>query len=215
MQVGIDLGDAPPEVVLGDEVDGEVELVELDVSVGARGREEGALDLAAGHVGGVDDPVRRVPALAPEVEVAVGRAVEVGAEPHQLADPLRPFGDDDPHDLLVAQPGPGDERVADVVLEGVGRGHHRRDPALRVVRVRLGRRLFRDDGDRAVLGGAEGEREPGDAAADDEEIEAFSHWFDGAIYAEAVLDTARSHIADSGCAPPDVPEVRPQSTGRK
>ena len=64
----------------------------------------------------MDDPVRRVPALAAQVEVAVGVAVELGAEVDQVADPLGPLGHHHPDDVLVAQPRPGNEGVRDVRL---------------------------------------------------------------------------------------------------
>ena len=180
VEVRPELAHVHAEVVLRDQIDGEVVLEQIDVGVVAHLREQRPLDLAARHVGGVDDPVGRVPALAAEVERCVrclALVIEVRAERHQLTHALRPLRHDDPHHLLIAQPGPRYERVVNVVLDGVGRVHHRRDSALRVVRVRLRRCLLGDDRDGAVLSGAEGERESGHPAADDEKVVSLCHHF--------------------------------------
>ena len=57
---------------------------------------------------------------------AVGRLalVELHAEVDQLADARRPFASRCAHDLLVAEPGAGVERVAHVQVEGVLAARH-------------------------------------------------------------------------------------------
>ena len=81
---------------------------------------------------GVDDAVVAVAALAGQrgPSLPSARRVERGAEAHQVADRLRRLGDQFAHDRLVAQPGTGGERVADVVLERVARVEHTGQPAL-------------------------------------------------------------------------------------
>src|SRR2546428_8454672 len=62
-------------------------------------------------------------------------------------------------------------RSAHVQLQRIVLGHHRRDPTLRVIRVRLRALLLGDDGDRGDLRNLQCKGQPRDAAADDEEIE--------------------------------------------
>ena len=67
------------QMVLGDDLDGEVMLVDVDAGIGTHGLDESALDLVAGVVGMVQDAELRVAALAVEVKCAVGAAVEIHA----------------------------------------------------------------------------------------------------------------------------------------
>ena len=60
--------------------------------------------------------------------------------------------------------------IADVVFDGVFRRQDRRDPALSIVRVGLFQVPFSDQSDGTLAGGFEGKREPGDPAADDENL---------------------------------------------
>ena len=145
-------------------------LEELDVGMRLHALQQRPLDLAPRHVGGVHDAVGRVAALAPEVERAVGGAVEVGAERDELAHAAGSLADHHLHHVRVAEAGAGHERVGDVVGRVVVRVHHGRDAALGVVGVGLGALFLRHDGDGAGIGDAEGERETGDAGADDEKV---------------------------------------------
>ena len=56
------------EVVLGYEFEGEVVFEDGDIGMRLHLRQEGTRNLTAGGVGGVHDAVRRMPALAPEVQ---------------------------------------------------------------------------------------------------------------------------------------------------
>ncbi len=142
------------------------------VGVRARGREQPALDLAAGGVLGVRDAPLGVAAFAREVERAAAVAIEVDAEAlDHLAHGLGPFAHAQLDDVAVAQPFADGERVLDVLREAVVLGiEHRRDPALRVVGVRLRRGALGADRHPAVLGGVERERQPRDAGAEHEII---------------------------------------------
>ena len=84
---------------------------------------------------GIDPARDRIP-VAPAAHFAcgggpVGARVERRAEAHQVADRRRRLGDELAHDGLVAQPGAGGERVAHVLLEGVGGVEDARQAALR------------------------------------------------------------------------------------
>ena len=106
----------------GDEVEGEGPLEHVDAGRDRRFVER-ALDLGAGTIAaGVDDAVVAVAALAGErrAEPVVAR-VERRTEAHEVADRRRRLGHELADDGLVAQPGAGRQRVADVLLERVGR----------------------------------------------------------------------------------------------
>jgi hypothetical protein len=63
-----------------------------------------------------------VPALAPEIELAMTRTVafiEMDADFHQLADRLRSFRHNRAHNFFVAEPGAGFDRVAHMQLERI------------------------------------------------------------------------------------------------
>ena len=122
----------------------------LDLGIGAHRGDERALHLEPGRVAaGMHHAVTRVAAFAGQREIAPARgAVEGGAEGRQLAYSRRPFGHQQPHGRLVADPDPGSEGVAQVLLGVVLRPERRGDPALRPagrsgVQQRLG-----DDHDR-------------------------------------------------------------------
>ena len=167
-------GDVLAQVVLGDEFEREMVLEDFDVGVLRDSGQKRPLHLAPGRIGGVDDAVVRVAALTPEVQRAVflGKS---GPHRHQLAHPLRPLAHHNLDGLAVTQPGSGNQGVLDVLLGGVLGGHHRRDAALRVVRVRLDRLFLRDDGDAAMLGHAKRVGKPRHAATDNEKIELERH----------------------------------------
>ena len=82
-------------------------------------RPSGRCDGGCGHL----------PGRAPAVAVVPG-GIEGGTETHEVADRRRRLGDELADDRLVAQPGTGGERVADVVLQRVGRVEHGGQPAL-------------------------------------------------------------------------------------
>ncbi len=129
-------------------------------------------DLRAGRVAArVRDPAPVVAALAGELQAALLRLVEVGARLDEPAHGVRALGDEDPHRVLVAQPGARDQGVGQVLLGGVALAEGRGDAALRpaggaVVEAGLG------DDDRGQTGGlaAQGRGQTGDAGADDDDV---------------------------------------------
>jgi hypothetical protein len=112
-----------------------------------------------------------VAALAGEQDLAFGVLVEGGAGGDQPADGVRALGDQDPHRLLVAQPGSGDQGVVQVLLGGVVRAERGGDAALgpaggAVVQHRLGDDQHPEPGHPQPQRGGQ----PGDAGADDDDI---------------------------------------------
>ena len=92
-------------------------------------------DLGAGGVAaGVRDAVAVVAALAGQLDLAPGVAVELRPERDELAHPVGALGHQDAHRLRVAQPDPGHEGVVEVLLRGVLRVERRGDAALRPLR---------------------------------------------------------------------------------
>ncbi len=95
---------------------------------------ERALDGGSGLVPRVQDPRKRVAALARERYAAFFGQVEAHAEPLERLKCLGCFADHRSHDRLVAQSLPDDERVGHVQLDRVGLAHRPGDAALRVPR---------------------------------------------------------------------------------
>ena len=139
------------ELLARDQVDRQVVLEDRDVRLLGHRGQQGALDLAAGDVLGVEDAALGMAALSAEVQLA--RAVGAGnlalgkvhAQLDQLRNPRRAFLDDRADGRFLAQARAGLQRVAHVQLEGVLLAGHRRDAALGVVGVGLGAVLLGDD----------------------------------------------------------------------
>ena len=130
------------------------------------------LDLAPGHVGGVHDAPRAVPAFARQVELDVGLLRSRGTARRfaQRRDALGPLAHTQIDDHVVAEPGARRHRVGHVRLEGVPFVEHAGDAPLRVLGVRLVALALGDDEHVAVCRRLEREGEPSDAAADDEVV---------------------------------------------
>ena len=137
-----------------------------------RALEQRALDLLAGHVVGVHDPLLAVSPLAREVQVAALVPRELRAELQELLHRGTALAAHRLHRRGVAQPVAGDVRVLDVRLDGVVLRDDGAYPALRVVRAALVRDILRDDGHRAVPRSLQRVAQAGDSAADHEEIDA-------------------------------------------
>ena len=158
------------------EVDRRVVLVDPDPGVLPGAEEERPFHLAPRQVLRVEDPPRRVSPLAMEVVLPLpGLSGELDPPPDQLADPRRGVPHHEVDRVGVAKPRPRLVGILDVGLEGVLVAPDGGDPALRVVRARLGRRLLGDDGDPAFPRRPEREAQSGDPAADDQEFRHPSH----------------------------------------
>ena len=159
--------------------------------------DERALDLAPGHVAGVHDAARAVAALEMQVEVArprarrsaqararlvrmrrALRAIEARPVTLEHADAVGRLADAELDRTRVAQAGARHERV-------LRRAPRRSRPLSSTAAMPpcayfvfdSSRAALGDDDDLAVIGRLERERQPGDAAADDEEV-ARQHWGD-------------------------------------
>ena len=167
-------GPAEARLARREQVDAAVVLEQVDVGVGARAREQRALDLAAGGVAVVEDAAVRVAALAAEVELAVpspgvarrsksapslSRASIIAGRARRRTSPR-----------LAAEPGAGLEGVLHVGLEGVVVGEHRGDPALGPVGGRVRRLLLGDDRDGVRARRRAGRRRARDPAAEDQNV---------------------------------------------
>ena len=103
--------------------------------------------------------------------VAAGLRVERRAQAHQVADRRRRLGDQLAHDGLVAQPGPGGQRVADVVLERVGGVEHAGQPALGPRRRAGVEDVLGDDEHAAHRAHGERGGQPGGARAEHDDVD--------------------------------------------
>ncbi len=107
------------QVVLGDDFDGEVVFVDVDVGVGADGFDERVLYLEAGVVGVVEYAKLGVSAFAVEVEGAVIVFVEVYAPAYEFVDLRGSVAHDFLDGLRVAEPVAGHHCVVDMFVEVV------------------------------------------------------------------------------------------------
>ena len=158
------------QMVLREQVDGEVVFQDRDVRVLADRLDERAFDFGAREVLVVEDPVLGVAAFAVELETAVGRLVEARTPGDQIGDQFGSAAHDQFHGLFVALARPADQRVADVFLEGVGGIRYRADAALCVVGVALDHLALGHDRDMSVGGGFQREGEPCGAGTDNQEV---------------------------------------------
>ena len=169
--------DAPPAsavwILLRDEqVARRVVLVKGDVRVSPGALEQRALDLLAGHVRRVHDAVLGVPALPRQVQRTARPPRKLASKRDELVNRVFPLGAHHVHRRLVAEEIARDLRVPRVLLRGVVRIDHRRDAALGVVCAPLVRHILGHHRDFAVLRSLQRVGEAGDAAADDEEVDA-------------------------------------------
>ena len=132
------------------------------------------------------NPSLRMATFAPEVVARAVRArlfaaIEVDPPFEQIVDgPGAPFDHVVDHGL-VAESRPGIEGVLDVRVEAVLRVHDRGDPTLGVIGGGFRRSSLCDNRDAAVVGHAQGEMQPGNAAADHDKVK-----FQGCCHDELV-----------------------------
>ena len=118
----------------GEQVDDDRVLDDLDTRVvdhPVERRDERPGDLRAGGVTpGMGDAVAVVAAFAGQRDLSPGVPVELRAEGHELAHPVRALGDECPHRIDVAQADPRHQGVLEVLVGGVLRVQCGGDPAL-------------------------------------------------------------------------------------
>jgi len=111
----------------------------LSVQLCVQRRDQRPGDLLAGRVSaGMSDPVAMVATLSGQRDLAVGSAVELRPEGHELTHPGRALGDQDAHSLLVTDTGASHEGVAKMLVCRVRRVQGGSDPTLRPLRRTLG-----------------------------------------------------------------------------
>jgi len=157
-------------VVLGDEIHGEIMGQHLDVRVFVHAFQQGAFDFVARDVLVVQDAVFGMAALARQIVVFPVHLVEIRAVGYQFADAFGRFFHHVFDYVRMAQPVPGNRRVSHVLVETVGRVHHRRHAALRVFRVRFVLVGLRHDQYFSQRGRLQRKAQPGDPGPDNQKI---------------------------------------------
>jgi len=141
-----------------------------DRRIHSRGR-EGRLNLSPGAVAaGVEDAGAAVGGLPAQRYFAIKR-VEGNPVGHQVADAGWRFVAEHPRGLFVDEPGAGGDRVGKVLLGRVEGPDGGGDAALRPARVAVVDAALGQDEDGSEVARLEGDEQPGDAAADDDEGE--------------------------------------------
>ena len=163
-------GDEFAQVVLRQEVDGEMVFEDGDVRVAFYRLHERPLDLGSREVLVVEDAVLRMAAFAVELETPVGGLVEACAPGYEVGDQLRSPPDDEFHGFFVAFACAADQRVVDVFFERVGGIRYRADTALCVIGVALLDLAFGHDRYVAVGRGFQRERKARSAGADNQKV---------------------------------------------
>jgi hypothetical protein len=167
----------------GDQVDGDVLLQQRDIGMGLDPGLEGGLHRAAGCIVDMDHAAVAVAALGRQVVAGIARRIT--GEGHPLAD--QPFDtgaaalDHVAGDRVVAQAGAGDLGVANMALRGVVAGKHGGDAALGPAAGAVEQLLFGDHPDLPLSGEMEGERQAGQPAAYDQDIETSGHFESGKV----------------------------------
>ena len=182
--VGVEIQDVGPErgqsarvardefaqMVLRQQVDGEVAFENRDVRMLPHRLHERPFDLGSREVLVVEDAVLRVSAFAVELETPVGGLVETRAPGYEVGDQFRGPPHDQFHGLLVAFACAADQRVADVFLECVGGVRYRADAALCIIGVALFDRALGDDRNVSVGCGFQRERKARGAGTDNQKV---------------------------------------------
>ena len=158
------------QVVLRQEVDGEMVFQHRDAGVPANRLDQRPFDLGAREVFVVEDAGFGMPALAVQLETSVGSPVEARAPFDQVADQLRGPAYDQSDGLFVAFAGSADQGVVDMFFECVGGVGHRADAALCKVGIALVHFALRDDRDMPVGRGLERERKARCAGTDNQKV---------------------------------------------
>ena len=152
MDVGRTAGDPCTEVVLGDDFDGEVVFLDINVGAVAYGFHQSALDFRACVVGVVQDAELGVAALAVQVELPVLAAVEVHTPVDQLLNLCRCVPDHLLDGLAVGDEVACNHGVLNVLVEVVKlQVRHRGHAALRKRGVGLVEAGFADHAHAAFL----------------------------------------------------------------
>ena len=155
------------------QIDGHVMFQQLHPGRRVELAQQRLLDLKAGHVLHMQDPSFRMATLPPEIGLAMPgdfAIVKMEPEVHQLLNARRTFHHDRPDCRFVAQAGSCFERVLDVKLERILVARHASDPTLRPGGIGVGALALGNHRDRSMGCRLQGKSQPGNTAADDDEI---------------------------------------------
>ncbi len=167
------------QLVGGDEIDGEMVFENLDVGLGGDRGQQGAFDLAAGDVLGVENAAFGMAAFAAQVQFAPAVDVRV----RRTSCPVRSArrcGPAPPRRWCARRPrwqrpAPAWSVSRTWHFEGILLAGDGGDAALGVIGVGFGAGFLGDNGDAAERRDFQGEGKAGDAAAEDKKVEIF-HW---------------------------------------
>ena len=158
---------------MGDQIDGDMVLVNGDIFMGFGQTDQGLFDFPARQILGVNDAVVGMPAFPAEIKAVVNgrrRAGEFYAQGSQFPDRFRPFSDDRLHDRLVTKAVARRQGILNMRLKGVDFADDRRDTALGAVGAAVIHRFFGDNDHLAGFSRLKREFQPRDTASDDQKI---------------------------------------------
>ncbi len=174
--VGGPAGHDLSEMMLRDDLKGEMILIDVNLGIGFHGFHQAGLYLRAGVVGMMQDAEFRVSAFAMKVECAVVFLVEIHSPSYQLFNLRRGIPDNFFHCLLLGKPIARHHCVVDMLFKiiqlKVGDTCH---AALCKIRVSLLKGGFANKSHSSRLGGFEGKAHPGDAGPYHEIIISVDH----------------------------------------
>ena len=110
-------GNTGTQVVLSDNLHGEMIFLDIDIRTVAHSLHQTALDFCTRIIGMMKDAELAVTALTVEVELAVLLLIEVDAPLHELLDLLRCHGDNLLHCFIIADVITSNHRVLNVLVE--------------------------------------------------------------------------------------------------
>ena len=166
------------QVVLRNDLHGEVVLLDVNIGIGAHSGHQGALNLSSRVVGMVQYAELRVSSLTVKVKLAIGLLVELRSPLHQLADLFGRFCHHLTHSRRVADVVAGNHGVVDVFFKIVFlKVGHRRHATLREARIGLIERCFADDANLSFfrLGHFQGVAHACYTGANDQKVVLVSH----------------------------------------
>lgn len=163
------------ELCARDQVDDDMAFQHFDVGMLPHFPAQGLLYRSAGGVGDMDDATGAVAAFAGEVVAAVSIVIVAG-KGHALFDqPVDGFTamfDDKTRGDGITESGAGGKGVLNMGFDRVGVVEHGGNATLRPVGGRVVDQALGDQGDPMGVGHAQGEGLPGQAAADDDDVDA-------------------------------------------
>jgi len=120
----------------------------------------------------MDDTIGRVTAFPAEMKLASVSSCEPCPKLNEIADTLRPLGNEDTNCILMAKSGTSNDRVVKVRFERIILADNTRDATLRIVCIRFRALLLGDDKDAQLrmLCDREREEESGRAGAKNKDV---------------------------------------------